>query len=72
METAKLFVRERRKVDEKSKEPRFSMVAAVGSNLKVYATHLRKKEAIEIAKAANAELVILENDEDGSGLTFDD
>ena len=71
METAKLFVRERRKADEKSKEPRFNMVAAIGSGIKVYATHLRKKELVEIAKAANAELVFLEHDEDGTGLTCD-
>ena len=71
METAKLFIRERRKVDEESKEPRFCVVAAIGSGLKIYATHLRKKEAVEIAKAANAELIILEHGEDGSGLNLD-
>ena len=67
--TAKIFVRERRKkIGEKSKEPRFHMVAAVGSGLKVYARHLRKKELVEIAKAVNAELIFLEHGGDGSGL----
>ena len=67
MEKAKIFVRERRKVDEKSKDPRFHLVAVVGTGLKVYATHLRRKEAVAIAKAANAELVFLEDDSDESG-----
>jgi len=71
MKAAKIFARERKKFDEKSKEPRFNIVAAIGSGLKVYATHLRKKELVEIAKAADADLVFLEHDEDGTGLNLE-
>ena len=67
MNTAKIFARERRKVDEKEKKPRFNVVAVTGADLKVYATHLRKKELEEIAKAVNAELVYLDHEPDGSG-----
>jgi len=69
---AKIFVRERRKVDEKEKAPRFNVVAVIGSNFKIYATHMRKKELEEVAKAANAELIFLANDKDGSGCTCND
>ena len=67
METAKIFVRERRKVDEKERSPRFNVVAAIGSDVKIYATHMRKKELVEVAKAANAELIFLTHEKDGSG-----
>ena len=67
METAKIFVRERRKVEEKEKKPRFNVVAVTGSSVKIYATHLRRKELEVIAKAADAELVFLEHEKDGSG-----
>ena len=67
MNTAKIFARERRKVGEKEKKPRFNVVAVAGSDLKVYATHLRKRELEEIAKAVNAELIYLEHEPDGTG-----
>lgn len=67
METAKIFVRERRKVEEKEKKPRFSVVAVTGLSVKFYAQHLRKKELEAIAKATGAELVYLAHEKDGSG-----
>ena len=67
MGTGKIFARERINVDKKEKTPRFSVVAVAGSDLKVYAMHLRKKELEAIAKAVNAELVYLEHDPDESG-----
>jgi hypothetical protein len=72
MSDTKIFVRERRKAKEKEKSPRFNMVAVTGSNVKIYATHLRKQELEEIAKAAKAELVFLQNSGDGSGADDDD
>ena len=72
MENAKIFVRERRKCDEKGKEPRFRIVAATGSIIKVYADHFRKKELEAIAKAANAELIFLECDHEENSCRGED
>jgi hypothetical protein len=55
----KIFYRERTKVGEGEKKPRFILVAVAGLDLKVFAKHLRKSELEEIAKAASAELVLL-------------
>ena len=59
----KIFYRERRKVGEKEKNPRFVLVAVSGIDLKVFAKHLRKKELDQIAKAIGAELVLLKGGE---------
>ncbi len=56
---AKIFYRERRKVGEKEKKPRYKLVAIAGVDMKVYAKHLRKKELDQIAAALGAELVLL-------------
>jgi hypothetical protein len=56
----KIFYRERRKVGEKEKKPRFNLVAVAGVDIKVYAKHLRKKELEQIAAAVGAELILLE------------
>ncbi len=56
----KIFYRERRKVAEGEKKPRYNLVAVSGLDLKVYAKHLRKKELEQIASAVGAELVLLE------------
>lgn len=70
MAGAKIFVRERRKVGEKEKKPRYSVVAVAGVDLKIKAKHIRKMEIEEIASAIGAEVVYLQagkdNHEDGS------
>lgn len=55
----KIFYRERRKVGEKEKKPRFMLVATAGINMKFYAKHLREKELKQLAKAVGAKLVLL-------------
>ena len=55
----KIFYRERRKVSEKEKKPRFKLVAVAGADMKFYSEHLRKRELEEIAAAMGAELVLL-------------
>ena len=55
----KIFYRERRKVSEKEKKPRFKLVAVAGVDMKFYSEHLRKRELEEIAAAMGAELVLL-------------
>jgi len=72
MSAAKIFVRERRKGREGGKMPRYRLVAILGSDLKIKADHLRKKELEEIALAAQAEIVYLDDSKDGSGKDDDD
>lgn len=55
----KIFYRERRKVGEGEKKPRFKLVAVAGVDMKVYGKHLRKKELEHIAEAVGAELILL-------------
>ena len=55
----KIFCRERRKVGEGEKRPLFRVVAVSDVDLKVYASHLRKKELEQIAQAVGAEVVYL-------------
>ena len=62
----KIFYRERRKVGEKEKKPRFKMVAVASVDLKVYANHLRKQELEQIAESIGAELILLKGGEKGS------
>jgi len=57
-----IFYRERVKAKEGSRTPRFRVVAVNGVDLKIYATHLRKKEIKQIAKATGADLIYLERD----------
>ena len=51
-----IFYRERRKVDEGEKKPRFHLVASSGADLKIHAKHVRKSELEQIAKKVGAEL----------------
>ena len=67
MSDAKIFVRERTRTKEKAKKPRFRIVATLGTDLKIKAFHLRKKELEELALAAQAELIFMEDAKDGSG-----
>ncbi len=55
----KIFYRERNKIGEKERKPRFKLVAVAGVDITFYGNHLRKKELEEIATAVGAELVLL-------------
>ncbi|MCX5855567.1 MAG: hypothetical protein NTZ24_13535 [Deltaproteobacteria bacterium] len=61
----KIFYRERRKVGEGEKKPRFKLVAVAGVDMKVFGKHLRKKELEQIAEAVGAELILLKQGEKG-------
>jgi hypothetical protein len=56
----KIFYRERGKVGEGEKKPRFKLVAVSGVEIDFYSNHLRKKELEQIAKAVGAKLVLME------------
>ena len=56
----KIFVRERRKVEKGEKKPRFRVVGLSGSDIKIYAEHIRKKELEQISSETGAEIVYLE------------
>lgn len=60
MGKAILFVRERRKVEEGEKKPRFAFVGSVGTDLRIKIKHVRKKEIEQIANMIGAEVVYLE------------
>lgn len=57
-----IFYRQRMKVKEGSQTPRFRIMAVSGIDLKVYGSHLRKKELEQIAKATGATLLELKAD----------
>jgi hypothetical protein len=63
----KIFYRERTKVGEGEKKPRFTLVAVADLNLKVFAKHVRKSELEEIAQGVGAELVLLRRKKDQPG-----
>ena len=56
---AKIFVRERRKVEKGEKKPRFRVVGVSGGDLKIYVDHIQKKELDQLAEATGSEVVIL-------------
>jgi hypothetical protein len=56
---AKIFVRERRKVEKGEKKPRFRVVGVSGGDLKIYVDHIRKKELDQLAEATGSEVVVL-------------
>ncbi|HQP31333.1 MAG TPA: hypothetical protein PLB81_08390 [Deltaproteobacteria bacterium] len=56
----KIFYRERIKVGEGEKKPRFRVIAVAGLDLKVFAEHLKKGELEKIAQTLDAELILLE------------
>jgi hypothetical protein len=55
----KIFYRERLKVKDGAKTPRYRIVAVTGIDMKVYGNHFRKTELDQIAEAVKAELVCL-------------
>ena len=62
----KLYVRERQKVGEGVKQPKYRIVAITGGEIQVEATHFRKSEIEAIAKDVGAEVIFLEPVADGS------
>jgi len=69
---AKIFVRERRKVGEKEKKPRYFVVAVAGVDLKIKAKHIRKMEIEEIAGVIGADVVYLQAGKDNKEDDLDD
>lgn len=61
----KIFVRERRKVEEGEKKPRFRVLGVSGGDLKIYADHMRKHELEKLAEATGAEVVIIKDEKKG-------
>ena len=55
----KIFYRERSKMVDGAKQPRYILVAVSGLDLKVYVQHLRMCELKQIAEGVGAELVAL-------------
>jgi len=56
---AKIFVRERRHVNEGAGRPRFAILGVEGSDLRFFRTHLRKAELDAIAQAVGADVIML-------------
>ena len=56
----KIYVRERIKVGEGVRQPRYVILAVQGGDLKVYAHHFRRTELEQMAQDTGAELVFLE------------
>jgi hypothetical protein len=54
-----IFYRERRKVKDGEKKPRFRVVAVTGGNIKIYSDHLRMSELEQIAEVTGSELMLL-------------
>ncbi|MCX5902541.1 MAG: hypothetical protein NTV89_03525 [Proteobacteria bacterium] len=63
----KIFYRERRKVGEGEKKPRYKLVAVAGIDMKIYGKHLRKGELEQIAEAVGADLVLLKSGDKKKG-----
>ena len=63
----KIFVRERRKMGEGEKKPRYRVVGVSGGDVKIYTDHIRKQELEQIADSGGAEVVYLTHKGDGSG-----
>ena len=55
----KIFYRERRKVKDGEKKPRYRIVGVADCNLKIYSDHLRLSELQHISEEVGAGLVLL-------------
>ena len=60
---SKIFVRERRKIVEGEKKPRFRIVGVSGNDVKVYVKHMRKTELDQVSKESGADIVVLRHPE---------
>ena len=58
--SGKIFYRERRKIKDGEKKPRFRIVGAYDCNLKIYMDHFRMSELEHISRETGAELIQLE------------
>lgn len=56
----KIYVRERTKVGEGVRQPRYTVLAVQGGDLRVSAHHFRRTELEQMAKDSGGELVFLE------------
>ena len=56
----KIFYRERRKVEDGEKKPRFRVAAIFDCNLKIHADHFRMSELEHIAVETGAQLIPLQ------------
>jgi len=56
---SKIFYRERNKIGEGEKQPRFAVVGVQGTDMTFFQFHLRKSELETIAQTIGAELVML-------------
>jgi hypothetical protein len=56
---AKIFVRNRRRFGKGAGQPRFTIVALEGLDIKVYSRHIRRKELEALSEAVGAEVVFL-------------
>jgi hypothetical protein len=68
----KMFYRERRKVEDGEKKPRWTLVAVADVNLKIHVKHMRKGELEQIAQSVGAELIQLVVDEKGHKMSVGD
>ncbi len=59
----KIFYRERQKIKDGEKKPRFNLVAVAGVDLRIFAKHMRKSELEEIARELGADLIELKRGE---------
>lgn len=64
---SKIFVRERRKVEEGEKKPRYRVLGVSGTDLKIYVEHIRKQELEQLAKSVGAEVVYIKTEKTGKG-----
>ncbi len=68
----KMFYRERSKVEEGEKKPRFTLVAVADVNLKIHVKHMRKNELEQIAESIGAALIELKVEDKGHKLEVGD
>jgi 3-phosphoglycerate kinase len=64
---SKIFVRERRKIEEGEKKPRFRIVGVSGGDVKIYVKHMRKTELEQVSTESGAQIVYLEDKKDKTG-----
>ncbi len=67
---AAIFVRQRRKVEDGEKKPRFRVVGVSEAKIKFFSKHLRKVELEQIAGETGVKIVYLDSGKgkrDGSG-----